>query len=103
MNSTPAHMSAPEDLKRQQTPHRKGRRRMTWLGWTVAVLALLLLAGAIYESLSEAADARAYPAPGQMVNVGGYRLHLNCTGSGSPTVVIDAGLGDWSTGWGFVQ
>jgi pimeloyl-ACP methyl ester carboxylesterase len=38
-----------------------------------------------------------------MVDVGGYRLHINCTGTGSPTVIIDAGLGDWSTGWGFVQ
>ena len=64
---------------------------------------LLLMAGAIYESLSEAADARAYPPPGQMVDVGGYRLHINCTGEGSPTVVIDAGLGDWSTSWGLVQ
>ena len=31
------------------------------------------------------------------------RLHINCTGEGSPTVVIDAGLGDWSTSWGLVQ
>jgi pimeloyl-ACP methyl ester carboxylesterase len=35
--------------------------------------------------------------------VGGHRLHIKCTGSGSPTVVIEAGLGDWSTSWGFVQ
>jgi pimeloyl-ACP methyl ester carboxylesterase len=34
-----------------------------------------------------------------MVDVGGYRLHLNCVGSGSPTVVIDAGWGDWSATW----
>ena len=76
---------------------------MLWLGGIVGGLLLLLLAGAIYESLSEAADARAYPPPGQMVDVGGHRLHINCTGTGSPTVVIDAGLGDWSTSWGFVQ
>jgi pimeloyl-ACP methyl ester carboxylesterase len=31
--------------------------------------------------------------------VGGYRLHINCTGTGSPTVVIDAGWGDWSATW----
>jgi pimeloyl-ACP methyl ester carboxylesterase len=38
------------------------------------------------------------------VDVGGYRLHINCTGTGTPTVVIDAGLGDWSTTWGgYVQ
>jgi len=38
-----------------------------------------------------------------MVDVGGYRLHLNCSGSGSPTVVIDTGWGDSSAGWGWVQ
>ena len=76
---------------------------MIWLGGILAVLLILLLAGAIYESLAEAADAKAYPPPGQMVDVGGYRLHINCTGSGSPTVVIDAGWGDSSAGWGWVQ
>jgi pimeloyl-ACP methyl ester carboxylesterase len=69
----------------------------------LAALVLLLVAGSIYESSSEAADAKAYPPPGQMVDVGGYRLHINCTGSGSPTVVIDAGLGEWSTMWALVQ
>jgi pimeloyl-ACP methyl ester carboxylesterase len=63
----------------------------------------LALVGYIYETSAEAADAKKYPPPGQLVDVGGYRLHINCTGTGSPTVIIDAGLGDWSTGWGFVQ
>jgi pimeloyl-ACP methyl ester carboxylesterase len=62
-----------------------------------------MLVGYIYEPLAEAADAKAYPPPGQLVDVGGYRLHINCTGTGSPTVVIEAGLGDWSTGWDVVQ
>jgi pimeloyl-ACP methyl ester carboxylesterase len=34
-----------------------------------------------------------------MVDVGGYRLHINCVGTGSPTVVIDAGHGGWSASW----
>jgi pimeloyl-ACP methyl ester carboxylesterase len=62
-----------------------------------------MLLGAIYESMAEASDARVYPPPGKLVDVGGYRLHLNCTGTGGPTVVIDAGLGDWSTMWAWVQ
>ena len=66
---------------------------MTWLGGILAVFLILLLAGWIYEPMAEAADAKAYPPPGQMVDVGGYRLHINCSGSGSPTVVIEAGLG----------
>jgi pimeloyl-ACP methyl ester carboxylesterase len=63
----------------------------------------LMLLGAIYESVAETGDMRAYPPPGQMVDVGGYRLHINCIGTGSPTVVIDAGWGDWSAKWSWVQ
>ncbi len=43
------------------------------------------------------------PAPGMRVDLGGYKLHLNCQGTGRPTVVLDAGLGDWSTHWTAVQ
>ena len=78
---------------------RRGRRRLVWLGRIVTVLLALMVLGAFYESAAEAADARAYPPPGQLVDVGGYRLHIFCIGAGSPTVVIDAGLGDWSTTW----
>jgi pimeloyl-ACP methyl ester carboxylesterase len=73
-----------------------------WLGGSLTTLLGLLLVGYIYEPLAEAADAKAYPPPGQLVDVGGYRLHIHCTGTGSPTVVIVAGLGDWSTTWGGV-
>ncbi len=73
------------------------------LGWTTALLAGISLLSACTEVRSEAADALAYPAPGQLVDVGGFRLHLDCRGTGSPTVVIDAGLGAWSTPWHMVQ
>jgi pimeloyl-ACP methyl ester carboxylesterase len=76
---------------------------MMWLGGVLAGLLILILAGWIYEPMAEAADAKAYPPPGQMVDVGGYRLHINCTGSGSPTVVIESGWGDMSAAWGWVQ
>jgi pimeloyl-ACP methyl ester carboxylesterase len=58
-----------------------------------------MLLGSLYEAAAEAADVRAYPPPGQMVDVGGYRLHLNCVGAGRPTVVIEAGWADWSAAW----
>lgn len=76
---------------------------LVWLGRVVGLIVALALVGGIYEAVAEAADAKAYPPPGQLVDVGGYRLHINCTGTGGPTVVIDAGLGDWSTGWAWVQ
>jgi len=79
--------------------HRRGRRVLVWLGGIAAVLLGLSLLGALYESAAERADVRANPPPGQMVDVGGYRLHINCVGTGSPTVVIEAGMGDWSAAW----
>ena len=75
------------------------RRFLIWSSRVLASLLGLAPLGAAYESVSEAADARAYPPPGQMVDVGGYRLHINCVGTGSPTVVIESGLGDWSASW----
>lgn len=85
------------------SPRRRGRGCLLWLGRGVALLVGLMIVGAVYESLAEAADARAFPPPGQMVDVGGYRLHIHCTGSGSPAVVIDAGWGGWSDSWAPVQ
>jgi len=37
------------------------------------------------------------------VDLGGHRLHVLCTGSGSPTVVVENGLGDFSFDWALVQ
>ncbi len=93
-----------QDLTEAAPPaKRRLRGCLLWLGGFALVVTGLLLAGAVYEPLAEAADDRDYPPPGQMVDVGGYRLHLNCRGTGSPTVVIDAGWGDWSMLWGKVQ
>jgi len=43
------------------------------------------------------------PAPGRFVNVGGHRMHFACAGAGSLTVVVENGLGDFSTDWSLVQ
>lgn len=88
---------------RETTSMRRGRGCLLGLGVGLAVLLGLLLVGYILEPGAEAADAKTYPPPGELVDIGGYRLHINCSGSGSPTVVIDAGWGDWSTAWGLVQ
>ena len=52
-----------------------------------------LLAAAIRPSESRSTAAR-IAAPGQLVDVGGHRLHLNCAGSGTPTVILESGLGE---------
>jgi pimeloyl-ACP methyl ester carboxylesterase len=40
---------------------------------------------------------------GRLVDVGGYRLHLNATGEGRPAIVLIAGAGDFSFDWSLVQ
>jgi pimeloyl-ACP methyl ester carboxylesterase len=40
---------------------------------------------------------------GKLIDLGGHRLHVNCSGKGSPTVVIENGLGDFSFDWILVQ
>jgi pimeloyl-ACP methyl ester carboxylesterase len=47
-----------------------------------------------------------YPPPGKLVDIGGWRLHLNCTGArtpNGPTVVLESGSGDFSFDWSLVQ
>jgi pimeloyl-ACP methyl ester carboxylesterase len=51
-------------------------------------------------------DVPPYPAPGKFFDVGGWRLHLNCTGaakSNEPTVILEPGIGDFSVEWSLVQ
>jgi len=67
------------------------------------VLALLAGAGAVYQAAATGRAQRAQPAPGAMVDVGGYRLHIACVGQGGPTVVLDAALGNMSAHWARVQ
>jgi pimeloyl-ACP methyl ester carboxylesterase len=69
----------------------------------VVVLLALAVAGATYQAIATERAERAYPPPGEMVDVGGYKLHINCEGQGSPTVVLDAGSGGFSAQWVRVQ
>jgi len=43
------------------------------------------------------------PPPGRLVDVGGRKLHLLCSGSGSPTVVLEAGASAFAIDWTLVQ
>jgi pimeloyl-ACP methyl ester carboxylesterase len=66
-------------------------------------LVILVLAGFLYENVSEARDRRFNPMPGQRVDVGGFKMHIHCTGQGSPTVILESGLGDTYVSWRMVQ
>jgi pimeloyl-ACP methyl ester carboxylesterase len=87
-----------------QSPSSRIRTRSRWVVLVgSAVLIVLIFGGAVYEDVRAAEDAQHYPPPGKLVDVGGYRLHLDCLGQGSPTVVIDAGAGNWSVAWTRIQ
>ena len=83
---------------RRQLRSRAGR----WLLYPVVAVLAVSAVGGGYETVREAVDANAYPMPGQLVDVGGHRLHLRCTGSGSPTVVLEPGAGAMSSSLGWI-
>ena len=69
-------------------------RRLLYPVFTVLALAAV---GGGYETVRESIERDAYAMPGRLVDVGGHRLHIDCTGSGSPTVVLESGLGGASS------
>ena len=96
-------MNTHSETGNEDAPKNRRRHFFKWFGILIILIVVLILVGAVYEASVESSDARAYPPPGRLVDVGGYRLHINCTGVGSPTVVIEAGWGDSSASWGWVQ
>jgi pimeloyl-ACP methyl ester carboxylesterase len=83
---------------------RRSLRSWSRRGVLYPIFGLMIVGGigAAYETVREARDEATYAAPGDLVDVGGRRLHINCTGTGAPTVVLEAGLGEPSTvmaGW----
>ncbi len=88
--------------------HSKGASKMKGMIAGGIVLLLALLIGLIWVlgSKAKARLAAAYPPPGQMVDVGGYRLHIHCQGEsrpGTPTVVLEAPNGEAGLVWAAVQ
>lgn len=91
----------------------QGLRKVLRSGWRVlriglgAILGLVLffvLAGASWNAISDARDRHRFAPPGRLIDVGhGVRLHLNCTGQGSPTVVLESGWGMPGVSWALVQ
>jgi pimeloyl-ACP methyl ester carboxylesterase len=57
----------------------------------------------IYDAAAEWMWFHSHPAPGQLIDIGGYKLHLFCTGTGTPTVLLEAGVGDTSLVWNDIQ
>ncbi len=95
------HTNAPsENVSQPRRKHRLLRRVILIL--ILSPVALIAL-GTIYNGILMAGDARKFPPPGSLVDVGGHRLHINSVGEGSPTVVLEAGAGGSSLDWAWVQ
>jgi pimeloyl-ACP methyl ester carboxylesterase len=76
------------------------------IGGIVLLLALLVGLIGVFGTRAKAKVTAKYPAPGQMVDVGGHRLHIHCQGDhalGSPTVVMESGNGEPSLTWAAIQ
>lgn len=81
--------------------HQRGRLPGWVLYPTASLLVLAAVSGGL-ETAAEAVDAQGSTVPGRLIDVGGHRLHLRCTGSGSPTVVLEAGGGEMSSNLGLI-
>lgn len=91
-------------------PARPKSRMGFWLKrialWLIIGIISLATLGAVYQTIATAMDQRALPPPGQMIDIGGYSLHLYCMGQnteGRPTVILESGLGATSSSWGWIQ
>ncbi|MFC8798584.1 alpha/beta fold hydrolase [Promicromonospora sp. NPDC057138] len=76
-------------------------RRGRWLLYPVLAVLAIVSVGGGYETVQSAADED-YPMPGNLIDVGTHSLHLNCNGSGSPTVVLQPGGGEMSSAFGWI-
>lgn len=64
-----------------------------------SILALCAVGGA-WHTVRSAGEVNPYLASGSLVTVEGHQLRLECTGSGSPTVVLEPGAGGTAASMG---
>lgn len=74
-----------------------------FLAGIVGLLVIAAVTGAFYQAWVTSRTLSAYPPPGRLVDVGGHRLHIWCTGAGVPTVLLDSGRGGVAFDWSHVQ
>jgi protein-S-isoprenylcysteine O-methyltransferase Ste14/pimeloyl-ACP methyl ester carboxylesterase len=70
------------------------RSRRAVVGAWLLLLALVPLAGLVYEAYADGTASLEFTPPGTLVDIGGRRLHLLCIGDGEPTVIFEG------SGWG---
>lgn len=61
------------------------------------VVLILAIAGTIYQTAVTESDQRKFPPPGNLIDVGGFKMHIHCEGEGSPTVILESMSGGVSS------
>ena len=69
----------------------------------LGILALLLAFGAVYQAVGTARDRRRFPPPGRLVRINKRLMHIYVTGKGTPTVLLESGMGASCLSWVYVQ
>jgi pimeloyl-ACP methyl ester carboxylesterase len=77
-------------------------RTRAWVVYPLLAMYALSAIGGSYQTLRESVDRGLNVAPGRLFDVGGHRLHLHCVGSGTPTVILESGLGETEAYWGWI-
>ena len=62
-------------------------------------LIILLLVGFVYQSYKSYVDSSSFEKSGEMLDVGGYSLYVEDSGSGKGNVIFDSGMGDELSVW----
>lgn len=66
-------------------------------------LFVLSITGIIYQTAATETDKKNFPPPGNLIDVGGFKMHVDCVGEGSPTVILEALSGGFSSYWAWIQ
>lgn len=81
-----------------------------WFRWSILIIMILIAVmaciGAIYQAIGNWKDARRFPQKGRLVQAGTTKLNIICSGAsgtGKPTVILEAGAGSPARVWGKVQ
>jgi len=70
----------------------------------VGLVLLALTASVVVRQIAVRRAERDFPPPGRLVEVDGRRSHIHCTGTGSPTILLESGLDDrGSWGWADIR
>lgn len=73
------------------------------LFWTLGMLAAIMIGFLALGALAKVRLKKQFPPIGQMVDIGGYRLHMHEEGTGNPTVILDSGAGGPGLTWELIR